>query len=259
MSAANKSAQVLKSFHQRSKQPLILANVYDILSARSVAGLSGLEALATASYAVAEAAGIADNDLTLKHNLAAIKGIAAIAKEFRKPVTVDLQDGYGSELEDGIKSLIELGVAGINLEDYDRATGDLYDIGTAVSRIRCVLDVAAKYNVPDFVVNARCDVLVHGGELEEVLERGKRYIEAGATTVFVWGGSRGVSRTEVDQLVKAFGGLLNVMLKLSNGGLSIQQLAQMGVARISIGPALQFVAMQAIKDEATRLLTHLQT
>jgi 2-methylisocitrate lyase-like PEP mutase family enzyme len=257
MSAANKSAQILKSLHQRSNNPLILTNVYDILSARSVAKLSVSEALATASYAVAEAAGIADNDLTLKDNLSAVKGIAAVAKEFGKPLTVDFQDGYGSELEDGIKSLIEFGVTGINLEDYDRVTEKLYDIGTAASRIRRVLDMAREHNVPDFVVNARCDVLVQGGELEEVLERGKKYLEAGATTVFIWGGPRGVSKIEVEQLVKAFGGRLNVMLKLSDDGLAIEQLAQMGVARISIGPTLQFIAMKALQDEAKRLLTRL--
>lgn len=257
MSAANKSAQILKSLHQRSNKPLILTNVYDILSARSVAKLSVSEALATASYAVAEAAGIADNDLTLKDNLSAAKGIAVVAKEFGKPLTVDLQDGYGSELEDGIKSLIEFGVTGINLEDYDRATEKLYNIGTAASRIRRVLDVAREHNVTDFVVNARCDVLVQGGELKEVLERGKKYLEAGATTVFVWGGSRGVSKTEVEQLVKAFGGRLNVMLNLSDDGLAIEILAQMGVARISIGPTLQFIAMKALQNEAKRLLTRL--
>lgn len=257
MSTVNKSAQILKSLHQKSNKPLVLTNVYDILSARSIAELPVSEALATASYAVAEAAGITDNDLTLKDNLAAIKGIAAVSKEFNKPLTVDLQDGYGSELEDGIKSLIALGVTGINLEDYDRGSGNLYDSGTAASRIRRVLDVATEQSVPDFVINARCDVLVQGGELEEVLERGKKYIEAGATTVFVWGGARGVSKTEVVQLVKAFDGRLNVMLKLSDGGLYIEQLAQIGVARISIGPTLLFIAKKAQQDEARKLLTRL--
>jgi 2-methylisocitrate lyase-like PEP mutase family enzyme len=257
MSPTNKSAQILKSFHQRPNKPLILANVYDILSARAIAELPVSEALATASSAVAEAAGIADNDLTLKDNLAAVKGIVAVSKEFNKPLTVDLQDGYGPELEGAIETLTALGVTGINLEDYDRATEKLYDIATATNRVRRALEVAREQGVPDFVINARCDVLVQGGEMKEVLERGKKYIEAGATTVFVWGGSRGVSKIEVEQLVKTFGGRLNVMLKQSDDGLSIEQLAQIGVARVSIGPALQFVAKKALQSEARRLLTRL--
>ena len=57
-------------------------------------------ALATASYAVAAAAGLEDDDLTLEINLAAVKGIAKVAKQFNLPLTVDFQDGYGDKLEE---------------------------------------------------------------------------------------------------------------------------------------------------------------
>lgn len=257
MAAVNKSAQLLKSLVQRSNKPLILTNIYDILSARAVAELPTSEALATASYAVAEAAGIADNDLSLDVNLAAVKSIALFSQKFKKPLTVDLQDGYGPLLEKAIETLIGYGAAGVNLEDYDRTTEKLYEVDTAVSRIRSVIEVARSNGVPDFVVNARCDVLVKGGELEEVIKRGKKYLEAGATTVFVWGGSRGVSRAEVELLVHAFGGRLNVMLKLTEGGLTIKELAELGVARISIGPTLQFVAKKALQSQAQKLLERL--
>jgi len=254
MSTPNKIAQTLKTLHQRQHKPLVLANVYDILTARAVAELPSSEALATASYAVARAAGTTDDDMTLDVNLAAVKGIAAVAKEFNKPLTVDIQDGYGSQLEEAIGKLLDLGVSGINLEDCDKATGKMHDVETAVSRVRRALDVAGKRNVPNFVVNARCDVLVQGGEMEEVIERGKKYLDAGATTVFVWGGKRGVSKAEVEQMVKGFGGRLNVSLKMSDG-LTIKELAEIGVARISVGPALQFVAMKAFQNEAEKLLT----
>ena len=255
MSASNKLAQTLKSLHQRPHKPLVLTNVYDILSARAVAELPSCEALATASYAVAKAGGTTDDDLTLDVNLAAVRGISSVAREFNKPLTVDLQDGYGPKLEEAVESLMEYGVTGINLEDYDQSAKKLYDTDTAVNRIRRSLEVARKHNVPDFVVNARCDVLVQGGELAEVLDRGKRYIEAGATTVFVWGGSsRGVSRAEVERMVEAFEGRLNVLLKSSDDGLAIKQLAEIGVARISVGPTLQFTATRALQSEAKKLL-----
>jgi 2-methylisocitrate lyase-like PEP mutase family enzyme len=257
MSTTKKSAQVLKSLHQRPHKPLVLANVYDILTARAVAELPSCEALATASYAVARAAGTTDDEMTLDVNLAAVQGIATVSREFNKPLTVDIQDGYGSQLEDAIGKLLDLGVAGINLEDCDKVTGKMHDVETAVGRIQRTLDVARKRNVPDFVVNARCDVLVQGGEISEVLERGKKYLEAGATTMFVWGGKRGVSRAEVEQMVKVFGGRLNVSLKMSADGLTIKELAEIGVARISVGPALQFVAMKAFQSEAEKLFAQL--
>lgn len=256
MSTANIAAQTLKSLHQYQHKPLVLANVYDILTARAVAELSSCKALATASYAVARAAGSKDDDMTLDINLAAVKGIAAVSKELNKPLTVDIQDGYGSQLEEAIGKLLDFGVSGINLEDCDKATGKMHDVETAVNRIKRTLDVAGKRNVPDFVVNARCDVLVQGGKMDEVIERGKRYLDAGATTVFVWGGSkRGVSKAEVEQMVKEFGGRLNVSLKMTAEGLTIKELAEIGVARISVGPALQFVAMKAFQSEAEKLLT----
>ncbi|PQE12436.1 PEP phosphonomutase protein [Rutstroemia sp. NJR-2017a BVV2] len=132
-------------------------------------------------------------DLDLETKLAAIADIAAVAKQFNKPLTVDIQDGCGDSLEMAITALIDFGVVGVNLEDCGK-DGKLYSIETAVERIKRTLLVAKNKRVPDFVVNARCDILVQGGKLDEVLDRVKQYLAAGATTVFVWGGSsRGVS------------------------------------------------------------------
>jgi 2-methylisocitrate lyase-like PEP mutase family enzyme len=249
----NAIAVTLKSLHKPG-QPLVLANVYDTLSARTVAALQSSKALATASYAVARANETSDDDLTLETNVGVAKGIAAVAKEFNKPLTVDIQDAYGPRLEEAIGALVDHGVAGVNLEDCELATGKMYPQSEAVTRIKRALSTARHHGMPDFVVNARCDTLVKGGELAEVLERGKAYLAAGATTVFVWGGSqRGVSSAEVKEMVKAFDGRLNVSLKAD--GLTVKELAQMGVARISVGPTLQFLAMATYAQEAEKLLT----
>jgi 2-methylisocitrate lyase-like PEP mutase family enzyme len=247
-------AKTLKALHQPGN-PLILANVYDILSTQAVASLPSSKALATASYAVAAARGTTDADLDLETNLAAIADIAAVAKQFNKPLTVDIQDGYGDSLEMAITELIDFGVVGVNLEDCGK-DGKLYSIETAVERIKRTLLVAKNKRVPDFVVNARCDVLVQGGKLDEVLDRGKQYLAAGATTVFVWGGaSRGVSSQEIQIMVKQFHGCLNVLLSGKPDALTITQIRELGVARISIGPALQVKAMKTLTNEAEKLLT----
>ncbi|GFP54348.1 uncharacterized protein Rv1998c [Trichoderma asperellum] len=249
----NALARSFKALHT-PHHPLVFANIYDAVSARAVASLPNAKALATASYAVAEAAGLKDDTLTRAVNVTSAKNIASAIKEFGKPLSVDYQDGYGDELESGLTELIQAGVVGINLEDYNGSTKTLYSISEATDRIKRALRTANALGVPDFVVNARCDTLVQGGGLEEVIKRGREYLAAGATTVFVWGASRGVSRSEVVELVKAFDGRLNVLLNLS-GGLTVKELADIGVARISIGPTLQIGAMAKLQKDAEAILS----
>lgn len=251
----NAIAAKFKALHNPGS-PVILANVYDAPSARAVASLPDAQAIATASYAVAQSVGVEDDELSKEANLAAAKAVISATAEFMKPVTVDFQDGYGDDLESAITELIRLGVVGANLEDCDKNSGKMYSKVQAVARIKRVLAVARSQGVPDFVVNARCDTLIHGGELLEVISRGQAYLAAGATTVFVWGGSvrGGISRDEVTRLVQAFDGRLNVSMKLAAGSLHATELARIGVARISIGPALQFLAMEKYKEEAKKML-----
>ena len=164
MSSTNAIATALKRLH-RSGNPVILANVWDPPSTRAIASLPSCKALGTTSFAVARANGTEDNDLTLDTNLAAVKAIAAIAKEYGKPLTVDIQDAYGSQLEDAITGLISLNVSGANLEDFDNKSGTMYSQAEAVARIQRTLRVTTELDVPEFVLNARCDVLIHGGKL----------------------------------------------------------------------------------------------
>ncbi|KAI1179510.1 Phosphoenolpyruvate/pyruvate domain-containing protein [Nemania sp. FL0916] len=254
MATQNSTSLAFKALHQRSHKPLVLPNVWDVLSARAVAELPTAEALATTSFSVARAAGLSDEELTLPLNLSAIRPIAGVAAEFNKPLTVDIQDAYGGALEEAITALLDLGVAGVNLEDCELATGNLYSADEAAQRIKRVLDVARQRGVDDFVVNARCDVLVKGGDLEEVLSRGKKYLAAGATTVFVWGGSRGVKRDEVVRMVKEFDGKLAVLATRTPEGLTVKELGEIGVARVSIGPSLMFAALKTVREEAQKLI-----
>jgi hypothetical protein len=92
-------------------------------------------------------------------------------------MTVDIQDGYGDNLENAIAHLIDLGVVGVNLENCSR-DDNLYSPDIAADTIKRVLAVAKHKDVPDFVVNGRCDVLVQGGRFDGVLDRGKRYLAA---------------------------------------------------------------------------------
>jgi 2-methylisocitrate lyase-like PEP mutase family enzyme len=132
----------------------------------------------------------------------------------------------------------------------------MHSIEKASDRVRQAKEMAARNGIPDFVVNARTDVLLHGGTLDDVIERGKAYLAAGAFSVFVWGGTArgGLSREEVKLLTKAFHGRLKVMMTMTANGLSVQEVAQIGVSRCSIGPFLQFAAKDSVTEAAAGYL-----
>ncbi|KIW20933.1 hypothetical protein PV08_01512 [Exophiala spinifera] len=249
----NDVATVFQNLHRPGK-PVVLANVYDGASASVVAPLASCAALATASYAVAKAAGTEDDELTLEQNLRAVRVVAKVAARHDKPLSADLQDGYGDRLAEAVTSIVQAGVVGINLEDCDKDAQQMYPVDVAVERITLALKTARDLGVPNFVVNARCDTLVRGGGVDEVIARGKRYLDAGATTVFVWGGGRrGVSRAEVERMVQEFDGRLSVSYLFFHG-LSVKELAEIGVARISVGPKIQAFAMKEFAKRAEELL-----
>lgn len=255
-SSQNDRARYFRALHKPGN-PLILTNVWDAITASSIASLPQTRALATASFAVAAAAGLSDNDLTLEVNMRAVSAIAQVAKQHDLPLTVDFQDGFGDDLENGVRKLIELGAVGINLEDFSRSLNGLLSISEQCEKIKTVMGIAQELGVPDFVVNARTDALFEGKDVSEAIERGKAYLEAGAFNVFIWGGPsrQGWNRSEVERASKALDGRLNVILLRGKvGGLSVKQIGELGVARISIGPGLMKWASEQISQEAARIL-----
>lgn len=257
MASQNDTAKALKALHVPGS-PIVLTNVWDAITAKTIAALPETKALATASYAVAAAAGLEDPELTIEENLRAAQAIAKVAKAFNKPLTVDFQDGYGAQLEDGIKRLVELGAVGINLEDFERERNDLYPVKVAQDRIKRALAAAAAEGVPDFVINARTDALLAGQSIDDAIARGKAYLEAGATSVFIWGGAkRGGTRTEeIEKAAKELGGRLNVSLvRIRPGGLNVKELSAIGVSRISVGPQIMLKTLGLVETEAKAILS----
>ncbi|KAF1846706.1 PEP phosphonomutase-like protein [Cucurbitaria berberidis CBS 394.84] len=256
MSTQNDTARAFKALHKPG-DPLVLTNVWDAITANAVASLPATKALATASYAIAAAAGLSDDELTLEVNLRAVSAIAKVAKAHNLPLTADFQDGFGDQLDEGVRSVIKLGAVGINLEDFSRELGGLYPVAEAQERIRRVLAVAGEEGVPDFVVNARTDALFAGQNVDEAVQRGKAYLQAGAANVFIWGGPsrKGWSRGEVEKATEALEGKLNVILvRMKPDGLSVKELAEMGVARVSVGPQLMLMTAGSVGDAAAKIL-----
>ncbi|KAM6512422.1 hypothetical protein FSOLCH5_010136 [Fusarium solani] len=264
---SNDFAKQLKALHKPST-PIVFPNVWDVASFNTVVSLNDdaskpVKALATASWAIAASLGIKDEELTLEQNFDAVAKIATLCKAAGIPLSADLQDGYGDQIAETVKRAVEIGVVGANIEDTIPATGAFYPIDEQVQRLKTALQSAADAGCPDFVVNARCDMfhfdtgLNEADTVKEAITRGKAYLDAGATTVFYWGGSgRGLRTAWVETLVKELDG--RVAVKLAHGtadALSTAELARIGVARISVGPSLFLVAQAAVKKAAASILS----
>ncbi|KAL7791420.1 phosphoenolpyruvate phosphomutase domain-containing protein [Trichoderma ceciliae] len=275
MASVNQSAQTLKALH-KSGSPLVLSNVWDISSLNAIVSLNSesskpVKALATASWAIAATLGLQDEELTMVQNLEAISKIAPVAEQAGIPLSVDLQDGYGDFITAVVTAAVEYGAAGANIEDSipsagfgKGVSGSLYKLEDQVARLKRALDAAKEAGAPDFALNARCDVfrlaaspdLSYESRLAEALRRGKAYLEAGATTVFFWGGhGQGLTSETVKTLVKELDGKVAVLLSGAPGSLTTADLAKLGVARISVGPSLYLAALNAIKTTASRILS----
>ncbi|EEY21511.1 conserved hypothetical protein [Verticillium alfalfae VaMs.102] len=260
MTTSKQLATALKALHKPSS-PLILPNIWDYASLKAVLSLNGsdtvsgpVKAIATASWAVAESQGIKDEDLTFEQNMAAIGRLAPHVQASGLPLTVDIQDGYGARIEEAIP---ERGFGG-GIEE------SLYGVEEQVDRLKAALAAPAAAGCEGFVLNARCDVFRlepyceanDKAFLEEGIKRGRAYLEAGATTVFFWGGGgRGLRTSEVEVLVKELGGRVSVKLGEKDDSLTTRQLGEMGVARISVGPSLYSIAMRAVAEAARNILS----
>jgi len=242
--------------------PLLLTNIWDAPSVSLALANPATKAIATASFAIAACAGLEDPELTLEDNFSAISKITArIEKEGRAadvPLTVDLQDGYEDKLQDAIERAVELGVVGCNLEDSKGVDGETVLISAEehANRVKLAIKTAQNMGVEGFVLNARTDCVLLGGTIEDAINRGMKYLEAGATTVFVWGGmKRGLRDREVKKLVDGLQGKVNVIYRNTViDALSIKEIADLGVSRISMGPGLWREAMAAAGREMGRII-----
>ena len=226
---------------------LVLANVWDVVSAQVVAATPGAKALATASHSIAATFGYEDGEhIPLELHLDMVRRIAAAVD---LPVSMDLEAGYGDPGATARRA-IEAGVVGGNLEDQ------MKPLDEAVAAVEAVLAAGRDAGI-EFVLNARTDAFLRAPEgadrgevLQEALRRGLAFLEAGAPVVFVPGA---VSRDDVAALADGLGPQRLTVISVPGVSLSVSELQQLGVARVSTGPFTQRVAMTALQDAATGL------
>ena len=219
---------------------LTVVNVWDVISARIVAGVEGTTALATASHSIAVSHGYEDGEKIPVDLM--IEAVGRIAASTDLPVTADLEGGYGNAGET-VRKAIGVGIVGANLEDQ------MKPIPEAVATVEAALKAGQAEGI-DFALNARTDAFLRAGDkphaevLADAIARGKAYLEAGAPVVFVPGG---VSEDDIVAIVDAWGPQKLTTIGYP-GAVPLARQQELGVARVSYGPFAQSVALMALQD-----------
>jgi 2-methylisocitrate lyase-like PEP mutase family enzyme len=242
-------AGALLAAHQ-AERPLLLPNAWDVASARAVEAAGFF--VATSSNAVAAVIGERDDD----SNQPAVifDWIGRMARAVAVPVTADLQAGYRLPAAELVDRLLAAGAVGCNLEDTDHHGGGS-PLVDADRQARYLADVRAAAEARGFhlVINARVDTFVRkvGTEeeqLAEALRRGRRYIEAGADCVYP---IMVADPAAIRRLAAELPGPINVNHR--RGGLTVKQLAELGVRRISFASGLHQLSLAHLGADLSQL------
>jgi 2-methylisocitrate lyase-like PEP mutase family enzyme len=238
----------------RAGTPLVLANAWDVASARVVAA-AGAPAIATTSAGVAWSLGYPDGDAVDVDR--ALDLIARIVAAVDVPVTADIESGYAGDAAGvgrTVARVLEAGAVGVNIEDAAQKGGHspLRPAAEQAERLAAARAAAAAQGV-ELYINARTDVYLRsvgdpGERLPATLERAAAYLEAGASGIFVPGITEPAI---VGELVRGIAGPVNVLV--GPGAPPVGQLAELGVARISTGSSLA-AAAYAVAQRAAREL-----
>lgn len=223
----------------------ILPNPWDIGSALYLEH-AGFKALATTSAGVAFAQGLPDGGVRLD---AMLDHFRDIVNATSLPVNADFLNAFAdnpNDVAENVRRCVETGVAGLSVED---STGDnekpLYDFNLALERVRAARAAIDSSGVP-VVLTARCEAHLVGAPvpLRTSLDRLVAYADAGADCLYAPGFT---TTDDIAEIVKAVAPKpVNVLLYVKNCQLTFQQLADLGVRRISLGSSLARAAWTGV-------------
>src|SRR5213594_1627560 len=252
-STENRAASKFRTMHESGC--FVLPNPWDIGTAIYLERL-GFKALATTSAGFAFSRGKSDGAVPRDEMLAHIREIVAATA---LPVNADFMAGYADEPEgvaDNMRLCLATGVAGLSIEDNTgRTDPPLYEKKLAIERIR-----AARAAIDDsqtgVVLTGRCEAWLVGdpNPLHTALDRLTAYAEAGADCLYAPGVS---NPDEIAQIVKKLAPKpVNVLVSGFNHQLSLSQLADLGVRRISVGSGLALAAWGTFLRAAKEIKAH---
>jgi 2-methylisocitrate lyase-like PEP mutase family enzyme len=226
----------------------VMPNPWDAGSARLLAAC-GFQALATTSAGYAWALGKLDTQVTRDELVAHVASVAAATP---LPLNVDSERCYPDEpggVAETVALLAEAGAAGCSIEDWDPATGRIDDLEVAAARVAEAADAAHRLAEP-MVLTGRAENHLHGiDDLDDTIARLVAYRDAGADCLYApW--LRDLD--QVSRVVEAVGAPVNVLTV--PGGPTVEELASVGVRRVSTGSLLAAAAYGALVAGARELL-----
>jgi 2-methylisocitrate lyase-like PEP mutase family enzyme len=245
MATQREKAEAFRALHSEA---FVIPNPWDAGSARVLAAL-GFKALATTSSGFAFTLGRLDGAVTLDEVLV---HAATLARATDLPVSVDLENGYGAAPDSAslaIARVAETGAVGGSIEDYD-PDGYLYERDLAVERVAAAVEAASKLDWP-FTLTARAENHIRGNpDLDDTIARLQAFDAAGADVLYAPG------LDNVDDIRAVCQAVSKPVNVLARPGLSVEEIAEAGGRRISLGGSLAWTAVngfvraaEAIRDD----------
>ena len=240
MTSQEQKGAAFQALHE--KGAFVIPNPWDAGSARVLSAL-GFKALATTSSGFAFTLGRLDGMASLDEVVAHAEAISRVSD---LPLSVDLENGYGSEPADvalAIQRIAAAGAVGGSIEDYD-PSGTIYPIPQAVDRVAAAVEASRALHFP-FTLTARAENHIRGNpNLDDTITRLQAFAAAGAVVVH----APGLQTTdEIRTVCAAVAKPVNV---LAVPGLSFSEVAAAGARRVSVGGSLTWVAVRAMADAA---------
>lgn len=234
--------------------PFVIPNPWDAGTARILQVL-GFDALATTSGGLAAVLGKSDRntEVTRDDTLANATQIAAATP---LPVSVDLEDGFGPTPQDVAETITltaSTGAVGGSIEDSTgRREDPVRPFDESVERVAAAVEAARGLEFP-FMVTARAENFLYGrNDLDDTVARLRAFAEVGADVVYA---PALPDAESIRRVCEAVDRPVNVLLGAGQG-LTVSELFDLGVRRVSLGSSLSRVALGAFKRAATELLEH---
>lgn len=254
MPTQSEKVQTFKALHD-TPGTFVIPNPWDAGSAKILTAL-GFKALATTSSGLAFALGRPDGAQAVSR-AEALSNARAIAGATDLPVNGDLENLYAHDADDAATTIplaADAGLAGCSIEDASGdATNPIYDFDHAVARVRAAVKAARALPFP-FVLTARAENFLHGRkDLADTIKRLQAFEAAGADVLYAPGLA---DLATIKQVVSAVKKPVNVIVSSFNADLTVAQLTEAGVKRISIGGALNRAAYGGFLTGAREIAEH---
>jgi 2-methylisocitrate lyase-like PEP mutase family enzyme len=241
--------RAFRALHERD-HAFIIPNPWDVGTARLLQSF-GFEALATTSagfaFSIGKPDGAVDRETMLTH-------AADITAATDLPVSADLENGYADDpgdVAETVRLAVSAGLAGCSIEDVAaRRQPAAYELSLAAERVRAAAEVAHSSGFP-FMLTARAENYVIGHpDLQDTIARLQAFQAAGADVLFAPGLK---SKLDIETIVRSVDRPVNVVMGLQGVQLSLAELSEVGVKRVSVGSALSRAALGAFLRAAREM------